>query len=66
VYYDRLGGCGSVQSGRIADLVMLSANPLTDIRNTRAIAGVVVDGRYLSSADLDQLRTKLKQVAATR
>jgi imidazolonepropionase-like amidohydrolase len=55
-----------VQGGRIADLVILSANPLSDIRNTRAIAGVVADGRYLSSRDLDQLRSKLKQVAATR
>ena len=66
MFYDRLGDYGSVQSGRIADLVMLSANPLSDIRNTRAIAGVVADGRYLSSADLDQLRATLKQVAVNR
>ena len=66
IFYDRLGDYGSVQGGRIADLVILSANPLSDIRNTRAIAGVVADGRYLSSRDLDQLRSKLKQVAATR
>jgi hypothetical protein len=35
---------------------MLNANPLTDIRNTRTITGVVADGRYLSSTDLDRLR----------
>ena len=66
MFYDKVRDFGSVQTGRIADLVMLSANPLTDIRNTRTIAGVVADGRYLSSADLDQLRVKLKQVAANR
>ena len=66
MFYDRVRDYGSVQAGRIADLVMLSANPLIDIRNTRAIAGVVADGRYLSSADLDQLRARLKQVAANR
>ena len=66
LFYDRLGDFGSVQPGRIADLVLLSANPLSDIRNTRAVAGVVADGRYLSSADLAQLRAKLKRVAATR
>jgi hypothetical protein len=46
--------------------VLLKANPLADIRNTRTIAGVVADGRYLSSADLDQLRAKLRQAAAKR
>jgi len=66
LFYDKVGDYGSVQAGRIADLVMLNANPLTDIRNTRAIAGVIADGRYLSSADLDQLRAQLKQVAASR
>src|SRR5262249_2574856 len=64
MFYDKHGDYGSVQSGRIADLVLLSANPLSDIRNTRTIAGVVADGRYLSSADLDKLRAKLEQVAA--
>ena len=66
MFYDKLGDYGSVQAGRVADLVMLSANPLNDIRNTRTIAGVVADGRYLSPADLDRLRSKLKQVAAKR
>jgi imidazolonepropionase-like amidohydrolase len=66
MFYDTLGDSGSVKPGRVADLVMLSANPLSDIRNTRAIVGVVADGRYLSSADLDQLRAKLKRVAANR
>jgi len=66
IFYDELGDFGSVQPGRIADLVMLSANPLSDIRNTTAIAGVVADGRYLSSADLDRLRAKLRRIAANR
>ena len=66
MFYDKLGDYGSVQPGRVADLVMLGANPLVDVRNTRTIVGVVADGRYLSSADLDQLRAKLRQVAANR
>ena len=57
---------GTVQHGRIADLVMLRANPLDDIVNTRAIAGVVADGKYWSSSALDSLRDKLKAVAAAR
>jgi len=39
---------------------------LTDIRNTRTIAGVVADGRYLSAAEIEELRAKLKRVAAAR
>jgi len=57
---------GSVEAGRIADLVILRANPLEKIANTRAIAGVVADGRYWSQADIDQLRARLKREAAAR
>jgi imidazolonepropionase-like amidohydrolase len=35
---------GTVERGKIADLVLLEANPLADIRNTRRIAAVVVRG----------------------
>jgi len=65
-FYDKLEDFGSIAPGRIADLVLLRANPLDDIANTRTIAGVVHDGQYLSQQDIDQLRTKLKQLAATR
>ncbi len=65
-FYGRLNDFGSVQPGRIADLLLLRANPLNNIANTRSIAGVVYDGRYLSSHDIDQLREKLKKLAATR
>ena len=37
---------GTVRAGRVADLVLLDANPLTDIRHTTRIAGVVVNGRW--------------------
>jgi imidazolonepropionase-like amidohydrolase len=52
---------GTVQQGRLANLVLLEANPLQDIRNTRKIAAVVLNGRLLNRADLDQI---LSQVAA--
>ena len=65
-FYGRLEDFGTVDPGRLADLVLLDANPLTDIRNTRRIAGVVADGRYLSRQDLEQLRSRLRQLAATK
>ena len=51
---------GTVQPGNLANLVLLDANPLDDIRNTRKIDAVVLNGRLLNRADLDQI---LKQVA---
>jgi len=43
---------GLVKVGQRADLVLLNANPLDDIRNARDIAGVIVGGRWLSARRL--------------
>ena len=45
---------GTIEKGKLADMVLLDANPLDDIRNTQKIAAVIVNGRYLSRADLDR------------
>jgi len=53
---------GTVEEGKIADLVLLDANPLQDISNTQRINAVVVNGRLLDRAALDAL---LAQAEAT-
>jgi imidazolonepropionase-like amidohydrolase len=45
---------GSVAPGKLADLVLLEGNPLTDITALRRVQGVVAGGRYYSRADLDR------------
>ena len=45
---------GIVSVGRDADLVLLDANPLEDIRNSRRIHGVMLRGNWLSAVALEQ------------
>jgi imidazolonepropionase-like amidohydrolase len=46
---------GAVERGKVADLVLLEANPLEDIRHTRRIAAVVLRGTLYDSSGLDQI-----------
>jgi hypothetical protein len=50
---------GQVRVGCAADLLLLDANPLSSIGNTRRIAGVMVRGRWLSRQELDRLLESL-------
>ena len=60
---DRLG---TIEKGKLADLVLLDANPLDDIRNTQKIAAVIVNGRYLPRADLDKMLVGAEAAASAK
>jgi len=55
---------GTVEEGKIADLVLLDANPLADIRNTRRINAVILHGKLLGRTSLDQILAKVERFAS--
>lgn len=52
---------GTIEVGKRADLLLLTANPLDNVKNTRAIAGVFVNGRWLPRATLDAMLAALSR-----
>ena len=54
---------GSIEPGKIADLVLLSSSPLEDIGNTRKISIVIADGRVFDRAALDQILMQVEAAA---
>ena len=60
------GDAGGIEAGNTADLILLDANPATDIRNIKNIQAVFVKGRYLSRSDIDhmlEVRPRLSEAA---
>lgn len=45
----------SISKGKLADLVILDDNPLSDITNTKKINGVITNGQYFSRRELDSV-----------
>jgi len=54
---------GTVEPGKLADLVLLDANPLGDINNVRKISGLIYDGTYFNRAALDAMLNKVERLA---
>ncbi|WP_210744790.1 amidohydrolase family protein [Nocardia flavorosea] len=63
-FLGRENWAGTVQEGRVADLVILDADPLADIRNTQRIHAVVVNGHHLGPDERKRLLTTVKQIAS--
>lgn len=52
---------GVIRQGAAADLVLLDANPLADIGNTRLISGVMIDGRWMDKQFIEAELKKLEK-----
>jgi imidazolonepropionase-like amidohydrolase len=54
---------GTIEVGKVADLVLLDKDPLADIHNTRTIHAVVLNGRLFGRSALDQMLAKAQALA---
>jgi imidazolonepropionase-like amidohydrolase len=63
-FMGRTADLGTVEKGKLADLVMLDADPLKDVANTQKIRGVVLAGRYFDRAALDKMLRDVEKAAA--
>ena len=57
---------GTIEKGKIADLVLLDANPLEDIGNTKKIRAVVLGGKFYSREALDEMLRNVEKLAGSQ
>lgn len=63
-FFDKQHMYGKIGKGYRADLILLSANPLDSISNTKNIHAVIHDGQYFSREALDKLLSDVEKDAA--
>jgi imidazolonepropionase-like amidohydrolase len=62
-YSGKSNDLGTVAEGKIADLVLLRANPLEDIRNTTKISAVILNGVLHDRQALDGMLHQMQERA---
>ena len=59
-FMEKTADFGAIEQGRVANLVLLGADPLKDIRNTTQVQAVWLRGKYFDKAALAQMLEKVK------
>lgn len=65
-FFNQLNDYGAVEKNKIADLLILDANPLKDINNTQKIHALIRKGVYMNRAILDSLLSAVAQQVAKK
>lgn len=64
-YFGLANDYGSLDEGKVADLVILEANPLLDITNTKQISMIVYNGNFYNRQDLNNLLVYVERMASS-
>jgi len=62
-FMGRTADLGTIEAGKMADLVLLGADPLADIHNTSQVQAVWLEGKYFDKAALVEMLEKVKERA---
>ncbi|MGH9845849.1 MAG: amidohydrolase family protein [Blastocatellia bacterium] len=62
-YLGLLDSLGTVEKGKIANLVLLDANPLAEIGNTQKINAVIVGGKLITKSEIEAMLAKVEAAA---
>lgn len=65
-YFENEDDFGTIEVGKRADLLLVAENPLEDISNIASPSGVMVQGRWLSRAEIDRRLEELASQYASR
>jgi len=65
-FLDKEKDFGTIAVGKMANLVLLDANPLDNIENTRKIAGVLFQGKFIAKGSLDRMLVTVEALSSRK